>query len=81
MLAEACHGATTVRKRDMARALAALDGTWDQLPPGEQERIVRSVVTRVHIHPDRADLQFSKEGLVALMAEMNDHRGAQEVAA
>jgi len=65
----------------MARALAALDETWDQLPPGEQERIVRSVVTRVEVHPDRADLQFSKEGLVALIAEMNDHRGAREVAA
>jgi DNA invertase Pin-like site-specific DNA recombinase len=81
ILTGACQGAATVRKRDMARALAALDETWDQLPPGEQERIVRSVVTRVEVHPDRADLQFSKEGLVALIAEMNDHRGAREVAA
>jgi hypothetical protein len=65
----------------MARARAALDETWDQLPPGEQERIVRSVVTRVEVHPDRADVQFSREGLVALIAEMHDHRGAGEVAA
>jgi hypothetical protein len=71
----------TVGRRDLARALAALDETWDQLPPGEQERIVRSVVTRVEVHPDRADVQFSREGLMALIAEMNDHRGTREVAA
>jgi DNA invertase Pin-like site-specific DNA recombinase len=81
LLVGACQGAATVRKRDMTRALAALGETWDQLPPGEQERIVRSVVTRADIHPDRADLQFSKEGMVALIAEMNDQRGAREVAA
>jgi len=81
LLAEACHGAAAVGKREMVRGLAALDERWDQLPPGEQERIVRSVVTRVEIHPDRADLQFSKEGLVALIVEVNDHRGAREVAA
>jgi hypothetical protein len=68
-------------KRDIAQALAALDRVWDQLPPGEQERIVRSVVTRVEVHPDRADVQFSREGLVALIADMNDHGGAQEAAA
>ena len=45
MLAGACHGAVGIGKREMARALAALDEIWDQLPPGEQERIVRSVVT------------------------------------
>jgi hypothetical protein len=39
------------------------------------------VVTRVDIHPDRADLQFNKEGLVALIADTNDQRGAREVTA
>jgi len=81
MLPEGFQQAAGVSKREMARALAALDESWDQLPPGEQERIVRSVVTRVDVHPDRADVQFSKEGLMALIAEMNDHRGAREVAA
>jgi DNA invertase Pin-like site-specific DNA recombinase len=81
LLAGSCQGAATVGKRDLTRALAALDETWDQLPPGEQERIVRSVVTRVDIHPDRADLQFNKEGLVALIADTNDQRGAREVTA
>jgi len=81
LLAGASQGAVTVGRRDLARALAALDETWDQLPPGEQERIVRSVVTRVEVHPDRADVQFSREGLMALIAEMNDHRGTREVAA
>jgi DNA invertase Pin-like site-specific DNA recombinase len=81
MLATGFQEAAGIGKREMARALAALDETWDQLPPGEQERIVRSVVTRVEVHPDRADVQFSREGLVALIVEMNDHRGAREVAA
>jgi DNA invertase Pin-like site-specific DNA recombinase len=39
------------------------------------------VVTRVEVYPDRADVHFSTEGLAALIAEMNDHRGAREVAA
>jgi len=39
------------------------------------------VVTRVEVHPDRADVQFSREGLMALIAEMNDYGGAGEVAA
>jgi hypothetical protein len=80
-LATGSKEAAGIGKREMARALAALDETWDQLPPGEQERIVRSVVTRVEVHPDRADVQFSREGLAALVAEMNEHRGAEEVAA
>jgi hypothetical protein len=81
LLAAGFHEAAGIGKREMARALAALDDAWDQLPPGEQERIVRSVVTGVEVHPDRADVQFSREGLAALIAEMNDHRGAGEVAA
>jgi hypothetical protein len=78
LLATGFHEAAGIGKREMARALAALDETWDQLPPGEQERIVRSTVTRVEVHPHRADVQFSREGLAALMTEMNDHRGAGE---
>jgi DNA invertase Pin-like site-specific DNA recombinase len=81
MLAAGFQEAAGIGKREMARALAALNEIWDQLPPGEQERIVRSAVTRVEIHPDRADVHFSREGLMALIAEMNHHRGAGEVAA
>jgi hypothetical protein len=80
LLAAGFQEAAGIGKREMGRVLAALDETWDQLPPGEQERIVRSVVTRVEVYPDRADVQFSKEGLVALIAEMKDHPGAREVA-
>jgi DNA invertase Pin-like site-specific DNA recombinase len=81
LLAAGFQEAAGIGKREMGRVLAALDETWDQLPPGEQERIVRSVVTRVEVHPDRADVQFSREGMVALIAEMDDHRVAREVAA
>jgi hypothetical protein len=81
MLAAESRDAAGIGKREMARALAALDATWDQLPPGEQERIVRLIVTRVEVHPDRADVQFRREGLVALIAEMHDHGGTREVAA
>jgi DNA invertase Pin-like site-specific DNA recombinase len=81
LLATGFQEAAGIGKREMARALAALDGSWDQLPPAEQERIVRSTVTRVEVHPDRADVRFSREGLVTLIAEMSDHGGAREVAA
>jgi len=81
MVAGACQGAATVGKRDLARALAALDERWDQLPPGEQERIVQSLVTRVEIHPDRADLQISSAGLVALIADPTHHTRTREAGA
>ena len=42
---------------------------------------MRLVVTRVDIHPDRADVHFSTEGLAALIGEMEEHRGTREVAA
>jgi len=68
-------------KRDMAEALAALNRMWDQLSPGEQERIVQSLVKQVDIHPDRADVKVSAEGLTSLIIELRQPTGVREVAA
>jgi len=81
VLARSCQMAESkLRRREMLRALAALDESWDQLPPAEQERIVQSLVTRVDIHPDRADLQISTAGLVALIADPTQHIRTREAA-
>ena len=68
-------------EREAAEALAALDRDWGQLPPGEQERIVQSLVKRVEVHPDRADLHLSAEGLASLLAELGQPIRAAGVAA
>jgi DNA invertase Pin-like site-specific DNA recombinase len=82
VLARSCQeNGTHLRRRDILRISAALEGGWEALSPAEQERIVRAVVTRVDVHPDRADVQFSAKGLAALIADMNVHQGAREVAA
>jgi site-specific DNA recombinase len=68
-------------EREAAVALTALDRDWGQLPPGEQERIVQSLVQRVEVHPDRADLHLSAEGLASLLSELGQRAGATGVAA
>jgi hypothetical protein len=68
-------------QRDIGEALAALDRMWDQLSPGEQERIVQSLVKQVDIHPDRADVKVSAEGLTSLIIELRQPTGVREVAA
>jgi DNA invertase Pin-like site-specific DNA recombinase len=73
--------ASLPRGRELAEALAGLDRLWDRLSPGEQERIVQSLVKQVDVHPDRADLHFSGEGLASLLAEPGRCISATEVAA
>ena len=61
----------------LAAAACALDSEWEQLPPGEQERIVQLVVKQVDVSPDRAEVRISADGLVCLLAETGP-RGRQE---
>ena len=39
------------------------------------------LVTRVEVHPDRADLHLSAEGLASLLAELGQRVGVREEAA
>ena len=74
-------GGAVLSEREAGVALAALDRDWGQLPPGEQEHLVQSLVTRVEVYPDRADLHLSAEGLASVLSGLGQRVGATGVAA
>jgi site-specific DNA recombinase len=57
------------RKAMQLRSLAAVDETWDQLSPADQERIVRLLVRRVDVYPDRAELLVNPGSFGALSVD------------
>jgi site-specific DNA recombinase len=57
-------------EQDVAQSLADLDGLWEELFPEEQARIIRLLVERAVVHPDRLDLFVRKEGLIGVLHDM-----------
>ncbi|WP_368414492.1 recombinase zinc beta ribbon domain-containing protein, partial [Falsiroseomonas sp.] len=57
-------------------ALARLDPLWDELFPGEQERVVRLLVERVTVGDAGAQIQLNLEGLAGLARDMTAKREA-----
>jgi DNA invertase Pin-like site-specific DNA recombinase len=55
---------------DVREALARLDPLWDELFPAEQQRIVRSLVERVTIGLDGAEIRLRVEGLAGLVRDL-----------
>ena len=51
-------------------ALGRLDPLWEELFPGEQERIVRLLVERVTVSEAGAEIRLNLEGLAALARDM-----------
>ena len=49
------------------KELTILDNIWDNLFPGEQQRLVRMVIERATIFTDRLDLTLSGEGVQAVV--------------
>ena len=70
--AEAPH-LTEAEVRD---ALGRLDPLWDELFPGEQERIVRLLVERVTVADAGAEIRLNLEGLAGLARDMATKQGA-----
>ena len=62
--------------RGAPSALARLDPLWDELFPGEQERIVRLLVERVDITDAGAEIRLNLEGLAGLARDMGAKREA-----
>jgi len=50
-------------------SLAAVDESWDQLSPADQERVVRLLVRRVDVYPDRAELLINPGNFSALSVD------------
>ena len=57
-------------EQDVAQSLSDLDELWDELFPEEQARIIRLLVERAVVHPDRLDLFVRKEGLIGVLHDM-----------
>ena len=64
-----------VTARSIADALAALDPIWDNLFPGEQQRLVRLLVDGVVVHADHLEVTLRPGGLVSLVAEVSKEGG------
>jgi DNA invertase Pin-like site-specific DNA recombinase len=59
-----------VTEADVREALARLEPLWDKLFPAEQQRIVRSLVERVTVGLDGAEIRLRIEGLASLVREL-----------
>ena len=55
---------------DARTALARLEPLWDELFPAEQQRIVRSLVERVTVGLDGAEIRLRVEGLASLVRDL-----------
>ncbi|MEQ8767539.1 MAG: recombinase family protein [Planctomycetota bacterium] len=71
--------AQTVSEAEVMAALERLDPVWDELFPGEQARIVRLLVSRVEVMPDRAEIRIRGDGLRSLASELAEADPGGEV--
>jgi DNA invertase Pin-like site-specific DNA recombinase len=62
--------APDVTETEVRDALGRLDPLWDELFPGEQERIVRLLVERVDLTEAGAQIRLNLEGLAGLACDM-----------
>ncbi|MBI1187358.1 MAG: recombinase family protein [Alphaproteobacteria bacterium] len=62
--------APDVTEAEVRDALGRLDPLWDELFPGEQERIVRLLVERVDLTNGGAQIRLNLEGLAGLARDM-----------
>ncbi len=57
-------------EREVRDALDRLDPMWAELFPAEQARIVRTLVDRVVVGPDGADIRLRVEGMAGLVRDL-----------
>jgi DNA invertase Pin-like site-specific DNA recombinase len=62
--------APAITEGEVRSALHRLDPLWDELFPAEQARIVHTLVERVVIGPDGADIRLRVEGLAGLVRDL-----------
>jgi len=68
--------APELTEAEVREALGRLDPLWDELFPGEQERIVRLLVERVTVGEAGAEIRLNLEGLAGLARDMAAKQGA-----
>jgi site-specific DNA recombinase len=57
-------------ERDVVKTITDFAPLWDELFPAEQARIVRLLVERVDLSPERMQVRLRAEGLHTLVEEL-----------
>ncbi|WP_027285555.1 recombinase family protein [Rubritepida flocculans] len=73
--------APDLTEAEVREALGRLDPLWDELFPGEQERIVRLLVERVTVTEGGAEIRLNLEGLAGLAREWAAKQPRERMAA
>ncbi|MBX6741985.1 MAG: recombinase family protein [Acetobacteraceae bacterium] len=73
--------APDLTEAEVREALGRLDPLWDELFPGEQERIVRLLVERVTVTEGGAEIRLNLEGLAGLARDMAAKQQREALAA
>ncbi|MDI3306376.1 MAG: recombinase family protein [Acetobacteraceae bacterium] len=73
--------APDITEAEVRDALGRLDPLWDELFPGEQERIVRLLVERVTVTEAGAEIRLNLEGLAGLARDMAAQQPREAIAA
>ena len=73
--------AAELTETETRAALERLDPLWDELFPAEQARIVRSLVERVDVSLDGADVQLRTDGLASLVRDLHGSGAESRTAA
>ncbi len=73
--------APDLTEAEVRDALGRLDPLWDELFPGEQERIVRLLVERVTVTEAGAEIRLNLEGLAGLARDMVAKQPRESIAA
>jgi DNA invertase Pin-like site-specific DNA recombinase len=68
--------APDLTETEVRDALGRMDHLWEELFPGEQERIVRLLVERVTVGEAGAEIRLNLEGLAGLARDMAAKQGA-----
>jgi len=65
-------GGSRITEQEVIKGLTSLDSVWEELYPGEQERIVQLLVSRVDVGIDGLELQLRVDGMESLVLELRD---------
>ena len=57
-------------EREVGKALQGIHEIWEELFPAEQERLLRLLVDKIIVHPDRVDIRIRADGMNSLVRDL-----------
>ena len=57
-------------EREVGKALQSIHEIWNELFPAEQERLLRLLVDKIIVHPDRVDIRIRADGMNSLIRDL-----------